>query len=428
MEQLIIKSFAGLQDVEITINKINIIIGPQASGKSVIAKLLLYFRGFIRAIFLSGIEQESKRLLDKKLKDLFEQYFPPDSWGASEFIIQYSLDNHYIEVKRVNTKRKSTPHLDLAYSDFFKKSLSQVRSLVKKTKDSIGLADISQELTAELTVYFEVQREFLRGVAEKLGRASSFNQLFIPAGRSLFAIYDDNIFGFLSKDLRLDPLLIQLGQHYEKARHLVNSGLHQATTNKKNHDFLSDFNKLKNRILVGKYMRLQGKDYIQSPDGRAVRLSYSSSGQQEILPLVLILESLCFFPSGVMGNSAYIEEPEAHLFPSAQRDIVNLIATAYNAQPTRSQFFLTTHSPYILTAFNNLIQAGILIKSGHHDQVLKVIPASQILDPNDVAAYHVVDGKARNIIDPETQLIDAQIIDSISEELAIQFDQLLDIE
>ena len=88
MEKLIIKNFAGLKDVEIAINKINIIIGPQASGKSVIAKLLFYFRSFIREIFVSGIERESKRSLDKKLKDLFEKYFPSDSWGETEFSIQ----------------------------------------------------------------------------------------------------------------------------------------------------------------------------------------------------------------------------------------------------------------------------------------------------------------------------------------------------
>jgi predicted ATPase len=188
-----------------------------------------------------------------------------------------------------------------------------------------------------------------------------------------------------------------------------------------------EISKLKDSILLGKYVRIKGEDHLQLTDGRLIRLSHSSSGQQETLPLVLMMESICLSSGGLSGTSTYIEEPEAHLFPLAQRDIVNLIATVYNYRSSRLQFFITTHSPYVLTAFNNLIQAGILSKDGHHDQVLEVMSASQILDPDDVAAYHVVDGKARNIINPETQLIDAQIIDSIAEELEAQFDQLLDI-
>lgn len=429
MEKLIAKNFAGLQNVEIIPKKINLLIGPQASGKSVIAKLFFYFRSFVKEIFVSGAKLESKTALDKRFKNLFEQYFPSASWGESKFSIQYVLNNEYIEISRKSTKKQSVTDLDLSYSDLYKKILLQTRLMIKKSNESTLFPLISRASIINSEIYFQTENEFLKRISEQLNAEAAFDQLFIPAGRSLFAIYDDNIFGFLSRDFPIDPLLIKFGRYYEQARNFVNSHAYQLIYNRGADSLFSDFSHLKSKLLVGEYTRYQGKDCIRSSDGRQVSLSYSSSGQQEILPLILILENLTFstFNSDRIGTSTYIEEPEAHLFPSAQRDIVNLIATIYNDKLTRFMFFLTTHSPYILTSFNNLIQAGILSKNGHHDQVLKVIPASQILDPDDVAAYHVVDGKSRNIIDPETQLIDAQIIDSISEELAIQFDQLLDI-
>jgi hypothetical protein len=430
MEKLIIQGFAGLQDIEIIPKKINLLIGPQASGKSIIAKLLFYFRSFIQEIFLAGFNLESKPEFDRRMKGLFEQYFPLGSWGKLGFAIQYSLNSEYITINRKFIGRRVSK-LDLAYSDFYRKALSEAKNIIGEVEDSPSFWKVVRE--SGLDVYPQAQIKFLTKTSEKLNTEAVFDQLFIPAGRSLFAIYDNNIFSFLSKDLIIDPLLIQFGRYYEQARNFAVKSGHEFEDRGTDALFL-EFAYLKSRILSGEYIRHQGKDYIESSDGRAVKLSHSSSGQQETLPLILTLENLLFSPvfnrpaTTSLGFSIYIEEPEAHLFPSAQRDIVNLIVTTYNAKSNQFRFFLTTHSPYILTSFNNLIQAGILSKNGHHDQVLKVIPASQILDPDDVAAYHVVDGKARNIIDPETQLIDAQIIDSISEELAIQFDQLLDIE
>lgn len=50
-----------------------------------------------------------------------------------------------------------------------------------------------------------------------------------------------------------------------------------------------------------------------------------------------------------------LEEPEAHLFPEAQKYIVELIALLCNS--TGSSSFITTHSSYILTSINLLMHA-----------------------------------------------------------------------
>lgn len=51
-----------------------------------------------------------------------------------------------------------------------------------------------------------------------------------------------------------------------------------------------------------------------------------------------------------------IEEPEAHLFSVAQRDVVELVAIVLNE--TKSKAIITTHSPYILTSANVLLYAN----------------------------------------------------------------------
>jgi len=165
--------------------------------------------------------------------------------------------------------------------------------------------------------------------------------------------------------------------------------------------------------------------------GRKISVSNSSSGQQEVLPLALILRSIALSkPTKIGGQSIYIEEPEAHIFPAAQRDMVELISTVYNSSKDNLQFFITTHSPYILTAFNNLLQAGFLAANATEEkkkEIARYVPTSRFLEPNDLAVYSLADGDCHSILDLETGLIDTNIIDDVSNELAIQFDQLLDI-
>ncbi len=43
-----------------------------------------------------------------------------------------------------------------------------------------------------------------------------------------------------------------------------------------------------------------------------------------------MLAALPFLASPRSGQTVYIEEPEAHLFPSAQRSVIELIATVFN--------------------------------------------------------------------------------------------------
>jgi hypothetical protein len=97
------------------------------------------------------------------------------------------------------------------------------------------------------------------------------------------------------------------------------------------------------------------------------------------------------------------------------------------------QFFLTTHSPYILTSFNNLIEAGIVRDKAKGDaeklkKLYEIVPKEQILNPKDVTAWTLHDGIAENIMDKETGLINGDEIDDVSDETAEQFGKLLDLE
>jgi hypothetical protein len=262
----------------------------------------------------------------------------------------------------------------------------------------------------------EKNREFLQILSNKHFPYRPVKDIFIPAGRSFFSLLQKNIFRFLGTYNNIDPFLTEFGIFYEGVKQIKFDVPPEAQT-------------LINDILKGDY--IPEENLLQLADGSKITLELLSSGQQEALPLALAFAyiiSLRRKPSEY--TNIYVEEPEAHLFPDAQEEITRLISfLRYNAEH-EVKFVITTHSPYILAAFNNLIKAGKLVKQnpGLKEAVCKIIPESMHIDIEHFSAYALENGKATDIIDKETNLINADAIDGVSETIMGIFNTLQDIE
>jgi hypothetical protein len=130
--------------------------------------------------------------------------------------------------------------------------------------------------------------------------------------------------------------------------------------------------------------------------------------------------------------SIFIEEPELSLFPSAQRRLLNRLVRdcfAENKQENCvTNLAFATHSPYILTSLNNLLLAGEIGKNSEKkDTVHKIVSKEYWLTAKQVGAYAIENGKVKYIID-EDNLINAEYLDSVSEDIVAEFSQLLDIQ
>ena len=135
--------------------------------------------------------------------------------------------------------------------------------------------------------------------------------------------------------------------------------------------------------------------------------------------MLLILKIWPFIYGKDRPSTFFIEEPEAHLFPISQKQIISLIATIYNA--TGHSFFITTHSPYLLTAINNLVVGKDAFDKANGDtdklKILeKVLPVDELIRLEDVSAYTLNKGKLESIIDMENRLIGANLLDAVSDE------------
>ena len=129
-------------------------------------------------------------------------------------------------------------------------------------------------------------------------------------------------------------------------------------------------------------------------------------------------------------HTVYVEEPEAHLFPESQRAMAQLMTSVYQESVFSLQYVITTHSPYLLASFNNLVYAHQLAET-LRDQpatlkaLYKIVPKNQQLALADVRVYGFENGRVKSLIDEELGLLSADLLDSASDVTGEQFGALM---
>ncbi len=416
VETLRIKNFAGIKDAQIELSRMNVFIGPQASGKSVCAKLLFYFKEIIRR---TEFGRESDKLNTQRQIDhqnLFLRYFPASAWSKGLFEIEYTFGALSIAVRR---QASTSAKLYVAYSKHYHQFIRSERKAIKNALNSRTDEDKSR---SGLTLVF---RNLKAKLAQEFGPILANENYFIPAGRSFFSSLELSVFTLIASDIKIDPFLSEFGQRYTNARRAYS--FH--SDEQKEARVLSSF---MGRLVCGTYKRIRERDYILTNDGRQVPVENSSSGQQEVLPLVLVVSEIAEDEKRAGRSTLFVEEPEAHLYPTAQREIVHLLAavTDLASDETSSQYVITTHSPYILSALNNLMYGAQLaaLSPDKRARVVQVLGEAVLVPAENVRAYAFGEGQVQSIIDAETGLVRATILDSVSNELAKEFEALVDIE
>ena len=423
MARIKVAGFMSLKSVDIALGRMTVFIGPQAQGKSLVLKLIHFFETVMN-LAVNVYVADNVRLASLKKDSLarFEAYFPKYIWGTSAFQISYLDGDFEINITR-RTERTNTP-AEMSFGAKFEEQLKLAHDRYKKLRPK----------SEEFLLGYSARRRLLDTVLAEnapLARAG-IEPVFIPASRSFFANVEKNIFALISSKFELDPLMAEFGTTLEATRR---SMLFEESVRKggrstrrgaiRRRDWTS--------IINGDYIYDGDEESIET-DGRRVRIANSSSGQQEVIPMLLVLHSYSLHePNPYLlrrstpGTSFLVEEPEAHLFPRAQKLVSSLLVEAMNRAPTNRVIF-TTHSPYMLTAINNLNLAGRIVPDAtgkEKRRLLAKFPPLRQIAPGHLAAYRVDGGSVDSILDPETGLVNGMLIDEVSMEFAEEFDELL---
>ena len=153
--------------------------------------------------------------------------------------------------------------------------------------------------------------------------------------------------------------------------------------------------------------------------GKVIPMAAMASGQSEAWPIFMVA---AFFHNAGEGADFYIEEPETHLHPKAQVEVMNVLTHLVRHD---HRVVITTHSPYLLYVMNNMMQR--YLNRGEYGTTAEE-EENPSLDPDKVAVYRLgVNGGGMDIIDRgDTRLIDAEELEATANDLGREFDDLLD--
>ena len=394
-ERLVIKNFGPIESVDLKLGKMTILIGEQATGKSTIAKVLAVCRYFSYIVDFRT---------DKSISDN-SFYRGLLYWNINEFlnvdtVIEYENSDYSVEITN-KFEENSTFSIESEIflnpkSDKFKKLLSDLALIKEEPKVKDGYSFPNS---------WSPNENFFRLNVRKV----LDNPLYIPTERGLQSIFS---LGKSSIQNISDSLFDQF-----------------AKIDKFNGNFQSE-TEIKPLDLI--YKSENGQGFIKNK--RQVefsKLKNGANGYQSTIPVVLAVKHYTEFER--KSKTFIIEEPELNLFPKAQKKLMEFFVE--NINNNGHSFLLPTHSPYFLSAINDLLLA---YKKGQKNQieVEKVIKKEFWLNPKDLSVYELKDGKHFNIFDIfdkktglilEDLLIADNIIDEVSDEMNDEFDELLSI-
>lgn len=405
MRKLIVRNFSVIQEAELEFGKITVLIGPQASGKSLLCKLAFFFGRDFPEFFYNWFQKLpagylSRMGLNSELfgifSDEFANRFPRESWGYQDFQIEYLTDEFHMRYS------KSSNDLVLELPDTFRAFLDNTLDL-NRDPQFPGTEDSE----------------------------------YIPTGRAFFSIPNKDRYALVTKNLdRITELYALV--YDSKFQSLIKCYQSDLPLRRQ-------FASLATEILKGKVINKNGRMLFQSlEDSRERPFEILSSGTLELLPIInslsRLIEQASLLPHSPDKNIdprgvLFVEEPELSIFPSTQYGLIRCLAWMVNTAQLNMSYAITTHSPYILTAFNTLIEAWRAgNKPGKREQVAAIIPEHFWVSENDFAAYSISNGVLTSIFEKETEgkegsgLIDGNFLDSVSDQMGSDFEKLLDIE
>lgn len=440
MATLTISEFSCLGDATFVLAPVNIIIGPQGSGKSVTTKLFYFFTDIVSQSVQAAERGDTLEAFKKNLCRQFAMWFPPSAWGTGRFNLNYSAGLMNARVLRKVRGGEVSDEINLSFSDWFTQNYNWMKAEFAK-KGPASEEDLFNDefaLTESIDRALKIRHEITGLIAQRLGSEYLEDQTFIPAGRAFFTSIGRLVAG-IEQSGSLDPVTIKFAKLFANLRDRQAANVSSIRTKRLGQEFLQRKSRFMSELFGGEVRFENDSEFVLAHDGRRIPFTSLSSGQQELLPMWTLINYLGerdalrrFFPPNVKvrnrGELVYIEEPEAHLFPSAQGLLMEFLIGSVASERSHRKLVLTTHSPYIMSKLNVFLKAGQIAKRRRlADEVAEIVPKECWLSPTQVAAYSIENGVLTNLIDDDG-LIDASYLDGVSEVIGSEFDRLLELE
>ena len=369
MERLIIKNIGPIKEINIELNKINVFIGAQSSGKSTISKILCHCQWVEKMCYLNDKELEKYSIAYEFYNSLvnyhrLKGYF--NETASIEYIGTYLTITYTHSTEKITIEK----HANITYSYPKISYIPSERNLVA------AISNFSKyNETNDVILYFGYDWTDAKDAIPQI---------------DLSKILERNI----SYEYRSGVDYIKDGEA-EILLKFASSGILSMLP----------------LYLTTSYMC-----------DEVFKITRGISSEKRTIAKELSLKAEDVF--NYKYTQLFIEEPEQNLFPEAQKKLVYNILNLNNNN-TDHRLSITTHSPYILYAINNCILGGLVKDKMSVDEFNEIAIKDSFIDPKKISVFQIADGKINNIQN-EDGLIGENFFDNIMKELMDDYYELLE--
>lgn len=429
MKHLVIKNLGPIKDVDIELNRFNVFVGPQSSGKSTIVKVMSTCEWVEKEVATSldvnvigkGVDFRNTMETFHKMDGYFNNSKPTTIKYETDIIcLNYVNDDLQIELKDEE--------------QYYRQKISYIPA----ERNMVTLPELDG---------FEFKNTNLKSFLFDWWRAREFHS---PENKVNVLGLGYQYYYDKTRNSKRDRIQHKNGVTYDISLSDSSSGLQSMTPlfvmleyysaqyfneyNAKS-SFVDEDKQKRTRIaLIQKYILNAIKTDIPDADVKTlldqfnVRLQQFDPDAREMYQhYEKSLERLTT-PTKI---SFIIEEPELNLFPETQTILMRYIINVCLSQHYHS-CTLTTHSPYILYALNNCILAWLVkdkvdLKTRESNTTLK-----NAINPKEISVWSIKDGyicnetnQMQHTIQDSRGLVRKNYFNMIMKDVMNEFNELL---
>ncbi|MDR1161488.1 MAG: ATP-binding protein [Tannerellaceae bacterium] len=402
MNKIKIQHIGAISYIELDLNKINVIMGPQSSGKSTIAKIISYCQWV-----------EKRNILDGEYK--------------------YDVSEHLLDFHRLDSNYFSDNSFFEYKSDYITISYQG-----KELKQSISLRKSNFEYQKSKNIYIPAERNFVSAIPN-LNKYNETNDNIMSFVYDWSSAKDSftkqkklpilNLgIDFYNDDERSDPATLFL-QNKNKGISLRtgSSGLQSVVPLIVIIEYLTNVIYTEERPLsVNEFeattRSFQSKDFADYILSK-LELTKQTETKENIQKIV---EDALEKRRSYSATNFIIEEPEQNLFPISQKDLIYYIFNKLNSEKDHS-LLITTHSPFILYAINNCLLGAVIADKLDEEEKQEFESKNSWISPDKVNIFQIDEnnGTISSIKNPKTGTVDKHYFNEIMNELMNEYYNML---
>lgn len=393
MSELEIKNIGPIKNIKFNINKVNVFIGPQSSGKSTIAKLI------------SFCEWIEKDIVAHQSKDYIDAAFLNENLFNFHKMKSFFNENSYISYRSdaICFEFSSLKEFNINLLENFKKAQISKVAYIPSERNIVSVPNISSfpmevnYVRNYIFDWFNIKRKF--GIENSISLKELNIKFYFDEGTQKDSILLD------------DGTVISIDEASSGIQSVIPLYVFINYFTKWIYDHTEDVSYDKNQVIQESVLRSLGtvnpenevafKKMIKTPEAMAplAKMISQIANMNENIPINGMDDSTAKVFKEIRKlckphfSNLIIEEPELNLFPKTQIELVYDIFRLINKD--RDSISITTHSQYILYALNNSMLAYLVKGKMPQELYSKMCLKGCEVDPKTVSVFEIENGEFR---------------------------------